>query len=328
VYSGDGDIPGSIDPDPSSSSTSECFTVTPIKPTLTTSASCSASPCVIGSTLSDTSSLTGTAKQPGTNGIGAATAWTSSVAGSIDATNQAAAGGSIAWTLYGPSSTGGAQCTTTISGAPSGTPVGVSGDRPLNGDGTSYGPVTYTTNHSGDKVGPYEFAATYGGNSPNTSAADAVTCDTSGTNGEQVTVIGSASSASAQGWLPNDRITLSSTAGTTLSGNLTVTLYYGALASGSTLANCTLATGAVQKYQETWSSAAGADHPAISGTGPITVNTHNTTFYVGTNPNDGTAGGPDTDATHSYIWLIHYSDNTLTSPHDRCETSTVTHNDG
>jgi hypothetical protein len=133
-----------------------------------------------------------------------------------------------------------------------------------------------------------------------------------------------------QGWLPNDRIILGSTpTGLSLSGNLTVTLYYGALASGATLSNCSLATGAVQEYQETWSSAAGADHLAISGTAPVTVNTHNTTLYVGHNPSTGASGGlPDTDATHSYFWLIHYADNSLTSPADRCETSTATHNDG
>jgi hypothetical protein len=194
--------------------------------------------------------------------------------------------------------------------------------------------VTYTTNHAGDGVGAYEFAASYdptaGGtvDSPNTTApTDQVTCDTTGANGEQVTVTGSASNSSKQGWLPNDRITLTSTAGTTLSGNLTVTLYYGALATGATLDNCSLAAGASQKFQETWSSAVGADHLAISGN-PVTVNTHNTGFFVGTNPGTGAAGGPDTDSTNSYIWLIHYVDNSLTSPNDRCETSTVTHNDG
>jgi hypothetical protein len=327
VYSGDGDIPGSLDPDTTSSSTSECFKITPLKPTLTTSATCSAdpNPCVLGSTLNDTASLTGTAKKPGSNGIGAATAF--STAGTIDATNQALADSSITWTVYGPASDGSAQCTTAITGAPTPSSVTVSGDKPNAGDLTArYGPVSYTT-LSTDRVGKYEFAAAYGGDSPNTSAADAVGCDTTGANNEQVTVIGSASSSSKQGWLPNDRITLSSTAGTTLSGNLTVTLYYGALASGSTLGNCTLAAGALQKFQETWSSAVGADHPAISGN-PVTVNTHNTSFFVGTNPSTGVAGGPDTDANNSYIWLIHYVDNSLTSPNDRCETSTVTHNDG
>lgn len=323
VYSGDGDIPGSVDPATTSSSTTECFKITPLTPSLSTSASCSATPCVLGSTLNDTASLTGTAKQPGTNGIGAATAF--SAAGTIDATDQALADNSITWAVYGPTSTGAAQCTTAISGAPTPSSVTVSGDKPNAGDLTArYGPVSYTT-LSTDRVGKYEFAATYNGDSPNTGAATAVSCDTTGANNEQVTVIGSASSSSKQGWRPNDRITLTSTAGTTMSGDLTVTLYYGALHTGATLANCTLASGAVQEYQETWKS--GGDNPAISGN-PVTVHTNNTSFYVGTNPDTGAAGGPDTDATHSYIWLIHYVDNSLTSPNDRCEVSTITHNDG
>src|SRR5207302_7945396 len=44
--------------------TGECFTVTPLTPTLPTSASCSATPCVLGSTLSDTATLSGTANNP------------------------------------------------------------------------------------------------------------------------------------------------------------------------------------------------------------------------------------------------------------------------
>ena len=46
----------------------ECFTVAPVTPTLTTSATCSANPCVLGDTLSDTATLTGAATGPGTNG--------------------------------------------------------------------------------------------------------------------------------------------------------------------------------------------------------------------------------------------------------------------
>jgi hypothetical protein len=202
--------------------------------------------------------------------------------------------------------------------------VTVSGDKPNSGAPTArYGPVSYTTTSSG-KVGKYEFAASYGGDSPNTSAADAVSCDTTGGNGEQVTVSGAATSSSKQGWLPNDRITLGSTAGTTLKGSLTVTLYYGAIASGSTLANCTIASGATTEYSKTFA----IDQTGQATTNSVTVFTDNSTFFVGTRPDTGAVGGPDTDSTHSYIWLIHYVDNSLTSPDDRCETSTITHNDG
>jgi hypothetical protein len=310
VYSGDGDIPGSVDPATTSSSTSECFKITPIKPTLTTSATCESDPCVIGSVLDDTASLSGTADQPGTNGIGAATAF--SAAGTIDATDQAAADSSITWTVYGPASDGSAQCTTAISNAPTPSSVTVSGDN------TSYGPVKFTTTAT-TGVGKYEFAAAYAGNSPNTSAADAVGCDTTGTNGEQVTVIGSATSSSLQGWLPNDRITINSTAGTKASGTITVTLYYGAFTG--TLADCGAGTS-LQKFQD-------LNKPVTTSTSSATFVTDNSTFYVGHNPNDGTAGGPDTDATHSYFWLIHFvSDQGITNPPDRCESATITHNDG
>jgi hypothetical protein len=323
VYSGDGDVPGSVDPAKTSTSTSECFKVTPLTPALSTLASCSADPCVLGSTLNDTASLTGTAKKPGTNGIGAATAFSAGL--TIDATNQALAGGSITWTVYGPANDGTAQCTTTIANAPTPSSVTVSGDKPNAGDLTArYGPVSYVT-LSTDKVGKYEFAASYAGNSPNTSAATAVSCDTSGANNEQVTVIGTASSSSKQGWLPNDRITLGSTAGTTLKGTLTVTLYYGAMTASSTLANCAVTATSVNKFSQSFS----IDRTGLSPSNSDTEFTTNSTHYVGTNPSTGVAGDlPDTDGTNSYIWLIHYDDASLTDPADRCETSTITHNDG
>ncbi len=37
---------------------------------------------------------------------------------------------------------------------------------------------------------------------------------------------------------------------------------------------------------------------------------------------------PTPTPSHSYFWLIHYrQDNGLTNPPDRCESSTITHND-
>jgi hypothetical protein len=291
--------------------TNECFTVTPRTPTLSTSATCvdgtgaTADPCVVGSTLKDTATLSGTANNPNNDGSNVTFP-------SINGTTTPATG-TITWTAYGPDS-----CVTVAMTATS---------RDVSGDNTYPTSGQTAVSFVSSAVGVYKFVATYSGSSPNTNApATTATCASPGAN-ETLTVIGTASSSSKQGWLPNDRITLTGTAGTTLSGNLTVTLFYGALASGATMDNCSLATGASQKFQETWSSAVGADHPAISGN-PVTVNTHNTSFFVGTNPSTGAAGGLDTDSTHSYIWLIHYVDNGLTSPNDRCETSTVTHNDG
>ena len=291
--------------------TNECFTVTPRTPTLSTSATCvdgtgaTADPCVVGSTLKDTATLSGTANNPNNDGSNVPYP-------SINGTTTPATG-SITWTAYGPDS-----CVTVAMAATS---------RDVSGDNTYPTSSQTAVSFLSSAVGVYKFVATYSGSGPNTNAPSATaTCASPGAN-ETLTVTGTASSSSKQGWLPNDRITLTGTAGTTLSGNLTVTLFYGALASGATMDNCSLATGAMQKFQETWSSAVGADHPAISGN-PVTVNTHNTSFFVGTNPSTGVAGGPDTDTTHSYIWLIHYVDNGLTSPNDRCEVSTITHNDG
>jgi hypothetical protein len=285
--------------------TGECFVVTPLTPTLTTSASCGASPCVLGSTLSDTASLTGTANNPDPANPGTNAAFPTIGGGTIPADST------ISWLVYGPGTAGAAQCTTAI-GAPTGSPVSVSGDN------TSYGPVTYTTNHAGDTVGKYEFSASYAGSGPNTSAATGVSCDTTGGNGEQVTVTGTASSSTAQRWLPNDRVVLSSTAGTILKGSLTVTLYKGAF--GGTAANCTVGTGVAvigQSYTQS------VDQTNASPTNSFTYNTTNSTFVVGTN-SDGSAGG--TDGT--YFWLIHFAATGITSPNDRCETSTISHNDG
>ena len=81
----------------------------------------------------------------------------------------------------------------------------------------------------------------------------------------------------------------------------------------STLANCALASGAVNEYSKSFS----IDQTGQATTNSATVFTDNSTFFVGTRPDTGAAGGPDTDASHSYIWLIHYVDNSLTSPNDR-----------
>jgi len=326
VYSGNGDVPGSVDPAKTSTSTSECFKVQPLKATLSTAASCTktnGTDCVINvDTLSDTATVGNTAKQPGSNGIGAATAF--SGAGTIDATNQAAADNSITWTLKF-----GASCTAVGRFGTNGSTA-----RAVSGNGTyptasqsavSYSPSTSAT--PADGVGLYTFVAAYPGNGPNTTAADSTACPDTG-HTEEITVIGTATSSSKQGWLPNDRITLGSTAGTTLKGTLTVTLYYGAMTASSTLANCaatpdTITSG--NKFSQQFS----IDRTGLTPSNSDTEFTTNSTHYVGTNPSTGAAGDlPDTDASHSYFWLIHYDDNSLTDPPDRCETATITHNDG
>jgi hypothetical protein len=274
--------------------TNECFIITPLTPMLSTTASCSANPCTLGSTLNDSAVLAGTANNPDPLNPGSDADFPTIGGGTKPADST------ITWAVYGPASDGSAQCTTPISGAPTPSFKAVSGDN-------TYGPVSYTT-LSTDRVGKYEFAASYGGDGPNTSAATGVSCDTTGANNEQVTVVGTSSVVTAQRWLPNDRIVVS-TNGPAMNGTLTATLYQGSFSGPAN--NCTAGTATAvtgQSYPFTLTNTA-------SGTA---FNTSNTTFYVGTKP-DGTAGA----APGTYFWLIHV-DTQLTDPADSCETSTVT----
>ena len=206
-YSGDSSVgvPASTDPS-DTTNVSECFKVNPITPTLTTSASADV---VLGNAITDTASLTGTAKQPGTDGIGPN--------GTINANaaSQASAGGTITFVVNGPGDCDPSGLTVT------GSPVTVSGDN------TSYGPVSATPT----ALGTYTFVATYSGNSPNTLGA-AGTCPPAATDGdEEVTVTGTAGLATAQDWLPNDTATLTGDA--VLNGTLTFDLYDDATCGGA-----------------------------------------------------------------------------------------------
>lgn len=127
---------------------------------------------------------------------------------------------------------------------------------------------------------------------------------------------------SKQGWLPNARITLNSTAATVLKGTLTVTLYKGT-PGGSSLDNCTAGTATATGYSKSFAIDTSTPAP---GTNTVTVFTDNSSFFVGVNPANGNASANDGDG--SYFWLIHYVDNSRTSPNDRCETSSISHNDG
>jgi hypothetical protein len=264
---------------------------------------------LFGGTIEDVALLTGTARNPDPLNQGPNLTYPTINGGTQPADT------SIIWTLHGPGTGGAGDCsaTTLIASAPTPSSIQVAGD------GT-YGPVSYTTNHATDKVGKYDFAASYAGEGPNTNPATGVSCDTTGGNGEQVTVIGSATSSTAQRWLPNDRVVLASTAGTVLKGTLTVTLYKGT--HGGTLANCSAGTATAvtnQSYTQI------VDQTNATPTNSFTYNTTNTTFVVGTN-SDGTTTGAGTDG--DYFWLIQFAATGITSPNDRCEIATISHNDG
>ena len=125
----------------------ECFGVNPAPTSLTTAAG--PGPVLLGSAVTDTATLSGTASQPGTP--------------VINGPLGAAAGGTITFTLYGPN-----DCSTVATGTGSNPQtVGVSGD-------STYGPVSFTPN----KVGTYHWVASYSGNLPNTLASNHNTaCD-------------------------------------------------------------------------------------------------------------------------------------------------------
>ncbi len=192
-YSGDGLYPPSSDPpgpdgtDPNS----ECFTVTPVTPELTTTAG---DDVTLGNPISDTAHLTGTASRP-----------TGPPPFNTDGTTGSPADGTITFTAYGPD-----DCTTV---AFTSDPVLVSGDSPPD-----YGPVSFTPT----AVGTYHWVATYSGDLPNTLASDSAACGVD--PNEDVVVTGNAHLSTAQDWLPNDTATV--TGDTALHGTLTFTLYH------------------------------------------------------------------------------------------------------
>jgi hypothetical protein len=279
-YGGDSavGIPASSD-----SRSTECFTVNPVTPTLSTTASADVT---LGNPITDTASLTGTAKQPGTGGLGGAE---TIAPGSINAlaTTQNPAGGTITFTVLGPDSCSASGLTVT------GSPVTVSGDN------ASYGPVSATPT----AIGKYTFVATYSGNSPNTNGAGPSSCPPAASDGdEEVIVSGVATLATAQKWLPNDTAHITGPAGTTLSGTVTFTLYNDG--------TCGTGTGTSQ-YSVTRNVVTDADASPAPTANDRYVSTTNTAFFV-TVANDAVA----------WSWKVSYDDANLTDPADKCESTT------
>jgi hypothetical protein len=234
-------VPSSSDPK-DATSTTECFEVLPVRPTLTTQAS---GDVVLGNAVSDTGTLSGLATQPGTNGIG--------TDGSINANNGAAAGGSLTFTAYGPD-----DCTTVAMAATS---------RAVSGNGTypkTAAPASQpTVGFVPTGLGTYTFVASYGGNSPNNLASTPVAC-TDQPTAEKVTVTGTSSLTTAQDWLPNDTATVTGDA--TLNGSVTFQLYTGD--------NCGATSGAAVTGQSYTRTITNGDKAGAS------VSTANTTKLV------------------------------------------------
>jgi hypothetical protein len=200
-YSGDA---GAGVPPASDSRATECFTVSPVTPTLTTQAS---GPVALGNPISDTATLTGTANQPGTPVINPTTA-------------GAPANGTITFTAFGPN-----DCTTVAFG-----PV----TRIVSGDGTYPTAAQAAVSFTPTAVGTYTWVASYSGDPPNTNPVPASACpDTTGT--ETVVVTDTTSVTTAQDWLPNDTATITSAGGSALSGSVSFTLFSGDACSGAVL---------------------------------------------------------------------------------------------
>jgi hypothetical protein len=279
-FSGDSDVgvPGSSD-----SSLTECFTVNPVTPTLTTQAG--ASPVDFGQPVTDTATLTGTAHQPGTGGP----------AGSNGSINPATLGGdadgTITFTLYKD------NCTDLATGT---------GTNPqtvdVNGDGT-YGPVSFTPDAPGD----YHWVATYSGDAPNTLAADSADCGADPNEDVTVRQIPTAIST-AQKVFPQDSATINSTVpGRNLpAGGTVIFRLYGPTSGASALENClahgdTVGSGGLL-YKET---------NTVGGSPSVTTGTNNTTVAVSDSgavywrvtydPNDSAFTGRQSDCVENTV---------------------------
>jgi hypothetical protein len=231
-------VPSSTD-----DTSTECFTVTPVTPTLTTKATIDGTPAGtpnLPATISDTAALDKTANEPGSPVINPTTA-------------GGPAKGTITFTAFGPN-----NCTTVAMPA---TTVNV------NGNGT-YGPVSF----SPSLPGVYTFVASYSGDSPNTNSVPTTACpDPTGT--EAVTAKDTSSASSAQTWVPNDSATVVSTSSTPthpvadLNGTLTLQLFASSDCTGTT----------IQMYTQAVSNASTATITSnnstyvVSGVGPHTV---------------------------------------------------------
>jgi hypothetical protein len=206
VFSGDSanGIPGSSD-----ARANECFTVNPVTPTLSTTAG---DDVVLGTAVTDSANLGGTATQPANPVI------------NLTGSGGASAGGTITFKLYGPD-----DCSTLAYTSPT---VGVSG----NGTYSTPAPQFVPT-----RAGTYHWVAVYSGSSPNTSAVthNAVCNDVA----EDVVVTTVASSlSSAQSWVPNDSVTITAPAGSgNLAGTVSFALYANSTCSGTAIYSTTAA---------------------------------------------------------------------------------------
>jgi len=233
-------------------SATECFTVAPLTPTISTQAV--ASPVDFGNPVQDNATLSGTAKKVGSGGPTGSN-------GTINPTTLGGnATGTITFTLYK------ADCTTLATGT---------GTNPqtasVNGNGT-YGPVSFTPN----APGTYHWVATYGGDPPNTNASPASNSPCPDATEEVVVRQIPTTIKTKQSWIPNDTATIGATTGNLAAGgSVSFKLYANGQCSGTAL------------YSETRSISGGSatEEVGTTNTGAFTI----TTAYT---DSAGSAAGP------------------------------------
>jgi hypothetical protein len=229
-------------PASSDSSATECFTVAPVQPTLTTDAT--DGPVAFGQSISDTVTLSGTAHEPGTGGPTGSN-------GSINPTTLGGdATGNIVVTAYGPDS-----CTTTAFTSDA---IAAQGDGNYGGDGTNF-------EFTPSSPGQYVFVASYAGDLPNTLGIAASACSAA-PDAEKVTVqqVGT-DIKTKQSWIPNDTATVSAEAGNLAAGgSVEFQLFNNSTCSGTALYDETVSVPGGNPSAEVSTSNAG-------GAGGLTI---------------------------------------------------------
>jgi hypothetical protein len=308
-------------PDAKDDSATECFTVNPVTPTLSTEAvDASGNPITsvpFGNKIYDKATLGGTAPKPGTDGPGDANGQYKSIYLASATPTQAAAGGSINFKVYGPSSTGTPTttvCNTLAAGfASAGISVSVSGNGTYGGANATPPPpsVEYDASASGaGGPGFYFWKAAYTSDNVNNTAAplDAsgnatqhnLNCDQNGpTNNERVEVQQIPSTiATRQYFFPQDKVSIGLSGSPTgdlanLDGTVTFKLFgpTGGDTPQTAAQNCAANSDTVGTGGLLYKSAA----LTVSGAAPQTKTTSNDSARV--------------DANTTVVWRVTYVSN-------------------
>jgi hypothetical protein len=227
-------------PSSSDHSSSECFTIAPVTPTLSTQAG--AGPVDFGQPVTDTATLGGTAKEPGTGGP-------AGDSGTINPTTLGGdAKGTITFTLYK------ADCLTPATGTGT-NPQTVN----VSGNGT-YGPVSFTP----DAPGTYHWVASYSGDSPNTNpTSHNQACDD--TNEDVVVRQIKTQIKTKQSWIPNDTAEVKAETGNLgAGGTVAFSLYDNSTCSGSALYSENVNVTGGNPTETLSTSNAGSDHGGLT----------------------------------------------------------------